>query len=103
MPSPFLLIHIASAQDERQVFRFVQKKNDKVATCIRLSAGRIDIFTDPVTRLNETELWTIEKYFLYLVLSDMMLDSKLFHNVWEPNDVVNIHDRDVIRSLTVNL
>src|SRR6266852_5781682 len=33
----------------------------------------------------------IKEDLLRLVLGDMMLDDEFFHDIWEPNKVVNVH------------
>jgi hypothetical protein len=44
-----------------------------------------------MTGLYKTILWMIEEDIFHLVLGYVMLDGEFFHDVWEPNEVVNIH------------
>ena len=33
----------------------------------------------------------IKEDLLHLILDDVMLDDEFFHDIWEPNEVVNMH------------
>jgi hypothetical protein len=79
----------------------VDKENNQVPACIRLSSSGVHVFTCSMSQFDKSVTWTIEEHIFNFILSDVVLDSQLLYYVGKPDEIINL--QGMAPSVTVGL
>jgi hypothetical protein len=90
LPS-LLLLHVASTQNKSFASRLIDKKNDRIPSCISPTKSGIKVLSRYVASLDPAIERMTEEYFFDFLRGDVMFPRELVNNMRQPNDIINTH------------